>query len=76
MERMLVLKLGAGVVLYIAAGAGEIAIVYGRKPEPPEPFVAVMVKLYVPVGAIGVPEMSPVEGFRLSPGGSAPVVTV
>jgi hypothetical protein len=39
----------------------------------PLAFVAVTVKLYGP-GVIGVPEMTPLVEFKLSPGGSAPPV--
>ena len=36
--------------------------------------VAVMVKLYVPA-TVGVPDVMPVDGFNVTPDGSAPLLT-
>ena len=43
-------------------------------PAPPLASVAVMVNGELPV-VVGVPERTPVEAFKLSPGGRLPAVT-
>ena len=51
-----------------------IPIVYARLPGQPFASVAVIVRLKTPV-VVGVPEMTPVVGLSVRPGGSAPLET-
>lgn len=53
----------------------EMTTVYGWDPVHPRASVAVMVKGKVPV-PVGDPDSTPVEAFKLSPGGRVPAVTV
>ena len=56
----------------VAAASTAPVIVIGKVPLPvPEPFVAVRLRLYVPL-LDGVPETTPV-GLKLKPAGSEPV---
>jgi hypothetical protein len=56
------------VALVITGGPSATVIVSGLLSEP-EPLVAVIVALNVP-GEVGVPEMRPVDGFTVTPGGN------
>lgn len=51
-----------------------VKLLYAREPIQPFAPVAVMVKPNVPAMS-GVPEISPVFGFKLKPDGNEPLVT-
>jgi hypothetical protein len=55
-----------------AAGASETAIDKSTDISEPDPFVAVTLKLEVPV-AVGVPDIAPVEVLRVMPAGNEPL---
>ena len=57
-------------------GSAEVVIVSGATAVQFLLSVTVTVKLAVPAGAVGVPEITPVVGFKTRPAGKLPAETV